>query len=39
MTTLAPSFFDWFFFILVGNEDKLNIMDGIVIRQDPTRDL
>ena len=33
--------FDWFFFILVGNEDNYtcNILDGFEIRQDLTRDL
>ena len=27
MATLAPSFFDWIFFVLVGNEDKHKISD------------
>ena len=39
MTTLATSVFDWFFFILAGNEDNYKISDGFEFRQDWTRDL
>ena len=31
--------FDWFFFILAGNEDNYKILDGFKFRQDWTRDL
>ena len=31
--------FDWFFFILAGNEDNHQILDGFVIGQYPTKDL
>ena len=30
--------FDWFFFILAGNVDNHQISNGLVIRQDRTRD-
>ena len=39
VTTLAPSFFDWIFFILAGNKETHNISDGFEIQQDSTRDL
>ena len=31
--------FDWFFFILAGNEDNYKILDGLEIGQYPTKDL
>ena len=39
MTTLAPSFFIFFFFILAGNKDNHKILNGFGIRHDSTRDL
>ena len=39
VTTLAPSFFYWFFFSFAGNEDNYKILNAIKIRQDSTRDL
>ena len=39
MTTLAPSFFIVFFFILVGNKDNHKLFDEFEIRQDPTKEL
>ena len=38
MTTLTPSFFDWFFFILAGKEDNHKILDGFEIGQYSTKD-
>ena len=37
MTTLVPSIFDLFFFILAGNKDNHKILNGFEIRQEPTR--
>ena len=40
VTTLVLSFFfDWFFFILAGNEDSHKISNGLEIQQHLTRDL
>ena len=39
MTTLAPSFFKRFFFILVDNKDNHKILNGFEVRQDLTRGL
>ena len=39
MTTLAPSFFDLFFFIFAGNKDNHKISNGFEIQLDLTRDL
>ena len=39
VTTLAPSFFDWIFFIFAGNKDIYKIADGFEIGQYPTKDL
>ena len=41
MSASGPSgpLVDLSFFILAGNEDNHNILNGIEIRQDPTRDL
>ena len=39
MATLAPSFFDWFFFIFADNEDNYKISNGFEMQQDRTKDL
>ena len=39
VTTPAPSFFDWIFFILTDNRDTHKISDGFEIGQDSIRDL
>ena len=39
MTTLAPSFFDQFIFVLAGNKDNYKTLDGFGIGHDWARDL
>ena len=38
MNTLAPSFFNWIFFILAGSEDMHESLKELEFRQDPTTD-
>ena len=38
MGTLAPSLFDWIFFILAGNEDNHKVLNEFELRPDPVTD-
>ena len=38
VTTLAPSIFDWFFFILAGKENNHKLLDGFENGQYSTKD-
>ena len=39
VNTLAPSFFDWIFFILAGNKDNYIVSNEFEIWLDPTMNL
>ena len=39
VNALSSTFFDWIFFILSSNKDKLKSLDEFEILQDPTKDL